>query len=172
MKPRIELIIIFLSFFAFTSFSQKYDVAASDEAIAEFKEADPDITKLFSSAYGYAVIPTVGKGAIGVGGAGGRGTLYKQGSTVADVNMTQVTVGFQFGGQAYSEVIFFEDSAAYSRFVDKNFEFAAQVSAVALTAGASADAPYKDNVLIFTMAKGGLMYEASVGGQKFKVAPY
>jgi len=172
MKPRIELIIIFLSFFALSSFAQKYDVAKSDEAIAEFKKADPDIAKFLSSAVGYAVIPSVGKGAVGVGGAAGNGTLYKEGSAVAEVKMTQITVGFQFGGQAYSEIIFFEDSAAYSRFVDKNYEFAAQVSAVALTAGASADAAYKDGVQIFTMAKGGLMYEASVGGQKFKVTLY
>ncbi len=172
MKKKIGWIIIFLSFFAVTSIAQKYDVAESNEAIAEFKEMDAGIANLFSTAFGYAVIPSVGKGAVGIGGAGGKGTLFKQGGAVADVKMSQVTIGFQFGGQSYAEVIFFEDADAYSRFVDKDLEFAAQASAVALTAGASADAAYEDGVMIFTMAKGGLMYEASVGGQKFKVTPY
>lgn len=86
--------------------------------------------------------------------------------------MIQVTLGFQFGGQKYAEVIFFEDEAAYNRFVEQDFEFAAQVSAVALTSGVSADAKYVDGVLVFTQALGGLMYEASVGGQQFKVELY
>ena len=86
--------------------------------------------------------------------------------------MIQVTLGFQFGGQKYAEVIFFENEAAYNRFVEQDFEFAAQVSAVALASGASADAKFKDGMLIFTQALGGLMYEASIGGQRFKVELY
>ncbi len=154
------------------SLAQKNDVSRSDEAIADFIKTDPDIKAIIDSAYAYAVLPSVGKGAVGIGGASGNGTLYKQGAAVADVNMTQVTIGFQFGGQAYTEIVFFEDSSAYGRFVEKDFEFAAQASAVALSSGVSANAAYKDGVLIFTRAKGGLMYEASVGGQRFKVRMY
>ena len=98
--------------------------------------------------------------------------MYKGGTPVADTKMSQVTIGFQAGGQKYAEVIFFEDMETYNDFVSGNFEFAAQVSAVALTSGVSADAAYKDGLLVVTMAIGGLMYEASVGGQKFKVTPY
>ena len=83
--------------------------------------------------------------------------------------MTQITIGFQFGGQKYAEVIFFEDKETYSRFIESKYEFAAQASAIALSSGASVDAKYRGGVIVFTMAIGGLMYEASIGGQKFKV---
>ena len=117
-------------------------------------------------------MPGIGKGGIGIGGAGGKGTLFRGAEPLADVKMSQVTIGFQLGGQKYAEVIFFENEQAYTRFVEKDFEFAAQVSAVALASGASADAKFKDGMLIFTQALGGLMYEASIGGQKFKVELY
>ncbi len=123
--------------------------------------------QLFDSASGYAVFPTVGKGAIGVGGAYGRGQLFEDGQVGGFCDLTQGTIGFQLGGQAYSELIFFETATALTRFRRGNFAFAAQASAVAATAGASADADYESGVIVFTMAKGGLMFEASVGGQKF-----
>lgn len=172
MKNIIRLIII-LSVFSYTSLhAQKYDVEESNKTIADFKEKDPDIEKFFNSSYGYAVLYSVGKGAVGIGGAGGKGTMYKKGSAVGDVRMTQVTVGFQFGGQKYAEIVFLENEDAFDRFVNKDYEFAAQASAVALSSGASADADYRNGVVVFTMAIGGLMYEASIGGQKFKVTLY
>ena len=168
MKLKITLIALLLAGFSFNAHAQKDVSKKSAEAIAEMKETNDKITKYFNSAYAYAVFPSIGKGGLGVGGATGNGTLYKGGAIVGDSRMTQVTIGFQAGGQAYSEVIFFQDKEAYDRFIGDNFEFAAQASAVALTAGASFDADYRDGILIFTHAKGGLMYEASVGGQKFK----
>ena len=98
--------------------------------------------------------------------------MFKSGSPVADAKMSQVTIGFQAGGQKYAEVIFLENAEAYERFVGDNFECAAQVSAVALKAGVSVDAEYREGMLVFTQASGGLMYEASVGGQKFTVELY
>ena len=124
--------------------------------------------KHFNEAYGYVIFPNVGKGAIGVGGAAGNGIVYEGGKEIGAAKLTQVSIGFQWGGQAYREIIFFENKAAMDDFKGNNFEFAAQASAVAVTAGASADANYEDGVMVFTMQKGGLMYEASVGGQKFK----
>jgi lipid-binding SYLF domain-containing protein len=115
------------------------------------------------------VIPTVGKAGIGIGGARGKGVLYEGGKPTALVTLTQLSIGFQWGGQAYSEFIFFEDAATLNNFKQGNFELNAQASAVAVTAGASADAVFKNGMAIFTQAKGGLMYEAAVGGQKFKV---
>ena len=172
MNMRFKLIFILLTVFAMAGFSQENDVDKAREAIENFKKEDPDIGKLFESAYGYAVLPGIGKGGIGIGGAGGKGTVFKGGNPVADVKMSQVTIGFQLGGQKYAEVIFFENEQAYTRFVEKDFEFAAQVSAVALASGASADAKFKDGMIIFTQALGGLMYEASIGGQRFKVELY
>ena len=145
--------------------------AKAQEAIAEFKNSDPSIQRFFDSASGYVVIPTVGKAGFGIGGARGKGVLYENGAVTANVTLSQLSFGFQWGGQAYSEFIFFEDDAALSNFKRGNYELGAQASAVAVTAGASADAQFDGGMAIFTQAKGGLMYEASVGGQKFKVEP-
>jgi len=150
---------------------KKHDPEKAQKTIVEFKKVNSGIGGFFDSAYGYAVFPSIGKGAIGIGGAAGKGVVYRGGNVTGGVNMTQVSIGFQFGGQAYSEVIFFEDADAYNRFVENQFQFAAQASAVALKSGISVDAKYTDGVAVFTMAKGGLMYEASVGGQRFKYVP-
>ncbi len=138
-------------------------------ALAEFKAADSKIQSFIDKSAGYVVIPTVGKAALGIGGARGKGVLYEVGEVTAIVTLTQLSFGFQGGGQAYSEFIFFEDAATLENFKRGNFELNAQASAVAVTAGASADAAFNGGMAIFTQAKGGLMYEAAVGGQKFKV---
>lgn len=139
--------------------------------IANFKNSDPSMKVFFEKAYGYAVFPTVAKAGMGIGGAHGKGKVYRRGEFIGITSLTQVTIGFQLGGQAYSEIIFFKDKAALDDFTSGNFEFGAQVSAVAVTAGASANADYSGGVAVFTLAKGGLMYEASVGGQKFGFTP-
>ena len=168
MKMKLTIIALFLLAFSFNATAQKDVSEKSAEAIKEFKHTNDKISKYFSSAYGYAVFPSVGKGGLGVGGAAGNGTIYRGGAKVGDCSLSQLTIGFQAGGQAYSEVIFFKDAESFNRFVGDKFEFAAQTSAVAVTAGASFDVDYRDGILVFTHAKGGLMYEASVGGQKFK----
>jgi len=140
-------------------------------AIESFKAEDPSLSSLFNGTYGYAIFPTVGKGAVGVGGAYGKGELYEQGNMVGWCDLSQGTIGLALGGQSYSELIFFENRLASDLFKTGEFAFAAQASAVAATAGASADADYKDGVIVFTLAKGGLMYEASIGGQKFSFMP-
>jgi lipid-binding SYLF domain-containing protein len=141
-------------------------------AKAEFLEADWQMEKHFSEAYGYVIFPNVGKGGLGVGGAAGNGVVYEGGVEVGMAKLSQITIGFQAGGQAYKEIIFFQNKEAMDRFKGNNFEVAAQVSAVAATAGASADAKYQEGVMIYTRQKGGLMYEASVGGQKLKFNPF
>ncbi len=140
-------------------------------AIASFEKNDAGLKGWFKEAHGYAVFPSVGKGGMGIGGAYGRGQVFEGGKLLGYSTLTQATIGFQLGGQAYSEVIFFKDTTALADFVRGNFELGAQASAVAATAGASTDADYNGGVAIFTMARGGLMYEASVGGQKFEYVP-
>jgi lipid-binding SYLF domain-containing protein len=139
----------------------------SKDAKAGFIKTDSLMHNLFESSVGYVIFPNVGKGAIGVGGAAGNGILYEGGKAVGRASMKQVNVGFQFGGKAYREVIFFENQAALDRFKQNKFEFDAQASAVAVNVGASANVKYRNGVMVFTQEKGGLMYEASVGGQKF-----
>ncbi len=158
------------------------------DTIKSFRNAG-ETAQFFNSAYGYAVFPTIGKGGMGIGGAHGKGRVYVGGNHVGNATMTQVTVGFQLGGQAFSQMIFFEDERAFNEFTSGNFEFSAQATAVALTAGVSAEANtgggvgagasggrndattvhggYRKGMAIFTIAKGGLMYEAALGGQKF-----
>jgi len=151
-----------------TSTKDKKIVSDSKEAKTEFIKTDGLMSGLFSDAYAYVIFPNVGKGGAGIGGAAGNGAVFQGGKLIGMAKLTQVSIGFQWGGQAYREVIFFETKADLDRFKENKFEFSAQASAVAATAGASANAKYVDGVMIFTQIKGGLMYEASVGGQKFR----
>jgi lipid-binding SYLF domain-containing protein len=141
-------------------------------AIQTTKNADPGLQKFFDTAAGYAVFPKVGKAAWVVGGAYGKGILYENRQPVGYCDMTQATVGLAYGGQAYTEIIFFETPEALNKFKTGNLAFAAQASAVAVKSGASANAKYANGVLIFTRGEAGLMVEASVGGQKFSYQPF
>src|SRR5499426_2111089 len=116
------------------AFADKYT-----DTIDIFKKAGQSAA-FFDKSYGYAVFPSIGKGGIGIGGAHGSGHVYEKGEYVGDTSMNQVTVGFQFGGQAYRQIVFFENQAAFQKFTSGNFEFGAQATAVAITAGASAQA--------------------------------
>lgn len=164
--------------------------AAADDsygaALAEFQKAS-ETQKFFDTAYGYAVFPTVGKGGIGIGAAYGKGRVYRGGVYTGNSTLTQLSIGFQLGGQAYSEIIFFKDAKSYNDFTSGSFEFGAQASAVAINVGAnaqtgttgnsagagqhggnqSAKAAYINGMAVFTAAKGGLMFEAALAGQSF-----
>ena len=163
-----------------------------DDAKKIFMEAG-ESGAFFKNSYGYALFPSIGKGGVGVGGAYGKGRVYAQGKHVGDTSVAQLTVGFQWGGQVYSQVIFFEDQRAFEDFTSGDFEFGAQATAVAITAAAGAQSStgggtsagasggknnadtvgtgYQKGLAIFTVAKGGLMYEATLGGQKFGYEP-
>ena len=173
IKNGLLLLCFFTLAFAINGHGQSKSKIASlkvdaKEAKADFLEADWRMEDRFKTAYGYVIFPNVGKGGLGVGGAAGNGIVYQGGQEVGAAKLSQLSIGFQAGGQAYREIIFFQDKTAMERFKGNNFEFSAQASAVAVTAGASADADYEGGVMVFTMQKGGLMYEASIGGQKFK----
>lgn len=140
----------------------------SEDAKAAFLKDDPGLADFFADSYGYIILPNVGKGAWGVGAAAGNGVAFENGKHIGFARMTQLTIGFQAGGQAYSEVVFFETKEAFDRFKEGKIEMSAQVSAVAAASGASVNAKYNEGVLVFTRTKKGLMYEASVGGQQFK----
>jgi lipid-binding SYLF domain-containing protein len=141
------------------------------ETVAMFKKTDPTLKKFFNESAGYAVFPTVGKGGIIIGGAYGKGVVFAGGSAIGKTSLTQATIGAQLGGQAYSEIIFFEDQNTLDNFKEGNFAFSAQATAVALKSGAGANADYKDGVAVFTAGEAGLMFEASIGGQKFSFEP-
>lgn len=145
----------------------------------------------FKTSYGYAVFPTIGKGGIGVGGAFGKGCVFARGKQVGSTSMTQLSIGFQLGGQGYSEIIFFQDERSFKEFTGGNFEFGADATAVAITAAAGASASstggtasasiskhdaatagaYYKGMATFYIIKGGLMYEAAIAGQKFSYTP-
>ncbi|GAB5412943.1 MAG: lipid-binding SYLF domain-containing protein [Congregibacter sp.] len=163
-----------------------------EDTVKSFKAAE-ETGPFFDSAYAYVVFPTIGKGGIGIGGAHGAGRVYAQGEYIGDTTVTQLTLGLQLGAQAFSQMIFLEDKRALDSFTSGNFEFSAQATAVALTAGVSAEANtgggasagasggrndanlshggYRKGMAVFTIARGGLMYEASLGGQKFSYKP-
>ena len=172
MKRNLTLLgIIMLLSFSFVVAQSKKDkeiVKEAKEAKKSFLKADEGMSTLFANSYGYVIFPNVGKGGLGVGGASGNGAVYQGGKLIGMAKLTQLSIGFQAGGQSYREIVFFENSESIERFKDNRVELSAQVSAVAAAAGASADAKYVEGVAVFTLQKGGLMYEASVGGQKFK----
>ena len=164
------------------SYSDTIDIFKKSKAVKPF----------FKNAYGYVVFPTVGKGGWGIGGAYGKGRVYKGGKVTGTAKLFKVTIGFQLGGQAFSEIIFFRDKRAYDDFTSGEFEFDATASVVAITAGAQAKAgtegvtagasagpetgvqaktKYRKGMAVFVHAKGGLMYEAAIGGQKFSFEP-
>jgi lipid-binding SYLF domain-containing protein len=145
--------------------------ADADTAMARMIEKTPRLATYRDKAYGYALFPRVTKGGIGIGGAVGKGVVYIGGQPVGTVKLKQASWGFQFGGQQYSEVIFFEDAAAFENFRNNKLKFDAQASAVAIKEGVSRDAAYNDGVAVFTQTIGGLMYEASIGGQHFSYEP-
>ena len=149
-------------------------------------------SKYFENAYGWAVVPTIGKGGAGIGGAHGDGRVYEHGKLVGTTKMTQLSVGAQLGGEFYSEIVFFQDKRAFDEFTSGNFEFSAQASATAITASAGAEGStdagitgdasaskkhavtaggWHKGMAVFTVAKGGLMYEAVIAGQKFSYEP-
>jgi lipid-binding SYLF domain-containing protein len=152
----------------------------AEATVDMFKRTDPSLQKFFDSAAGYAVFPEVAKGAAGIGAAHGKGVLYenvKSGDTmtakaVGTATLNQGTVGLQLGGQTYSELIFFQDAKALNTFKASETEFSAQASAVAASKSAASNADYSNGVAIFTSGQQGLMFEASVGGQKFNYQPY
>ena len=187
MTRSISILIssLLLLSFAFTAPSYANEEAYSD-ATTNFQKAH-ETQQFFNSAYGYAIFPTVAKGGIGIGAAYGHGRVYKGSTYMGDSTLTQLSIGFQLGGQAYSEIIFFKDAKAYNDFTSGSFEFSAQASAVAINIGAnaqvgttgnsasagqagsnhSASASYINGMTIFTAAKGGLMFEAALAGQSF-----
>lgn len=128
---------------------------------------DPTLTNILNTATGYAVFPSVAKGAAGVGGAYGKGVLYESGIPVGYCDLSQASIGLQLGGQAYTEIIVFSTHQAANEFKQGKFRFDAQATAVALKSGAGANAEFSNGVAVFTVDEAGLMYEASVGGQKF-----
>lgn len=161
------------------------------KAIEVFKKAPP-VQAFFQKSYGYALFPTIGKAGFVIGGAGGKGKVYQNGEVTGNSTLVKMSVGWQLGAQAFSEIIFFEDKRAYDEFTRGEFAFDATASAVVITAGAQAQAGtqgasagatagpatgvqsqanYVKGMAVFVHAKGGLMYEATVGGQKFNFTP-
>lgn len=181
------LLALFVTVAAASSSADDYS-----DTIDSFRNAG-ESGNFFDTSVAYAVFPSIGKGGIGLGGAHGSGKVYNNGQVIGETSMTQVTVGFQLGGQVFSQIIFFENENALNDFTSGNFEFGAQATAVAITAGASASANtgggssagasggkndastvshgYRKGMAVFTVAKGGLMYEASLGGQKYSYTP-
>lgn len=143
----------------------------AEETIAKFKERDPGMERFFDMSHGYAVFPSIGKGAFIIGAAKGSGLVYEKGEIIGRATMGQASVGLQIGGQAYSKIIFFHDEVALNNFKNNEMKFAGQASAIAVTAGASADVDYEGGVAVFTMGRAGLMLEASLGGQDFEFEP-
>ncbi len=143
-------------------------ISDSEEALQTMLEKKPKLESFYNESYGYAIFPKITKAGIAFGGAFGKGVVFKNHKVVGSSKLKQASIGLQFGGQQYSEIIFFENEESFENFINGKLKFDAQASAVALKDGASIDVAYQDGVAVFTQTKGGLMYEASIGGQHFK----
>lgn len=171
MKTKNFLMLMML-FFSISLFAQNADdqkvIADAEKAKAAFLDANPKLQGYFDDAKAYAIFPNVGKGAIIIGAASGNGAVYERGVLVGMANMKQLDVGAQIGGKAYSEVIFFKTDKSVQEFMDDDFSFGSNLSAIAADQSPpSFDITYTDGVAVFTLPKEGLMAEVSVGGQKF-----
>lgn len=172
-----DLVVLFLSL------SLSYTVSAqvggwnaelskeSDETLKKMTETTPKLQTFADKAYGYVVFPKVTKAGLIIGGAGAKGMVYKNKTAVGESGLKQATIGLQAGGQQYSEIIFFENKESFDHFTNGRLKFDGQASAIALKKGVSLDIAYKDGVAVFTQAIGGLMFEASLGGQHFTYKP-
>ena len=141
------------------------------EALKKFKRIRR-LKPYFKEAAGFAVFPNIAKAGLGIGGARGNGEVFEDGKVIGSTTVTQLSFGFQLGGQAFSQIIFFQNKRDLDRFTDGNFEFGASASAALITEGANASVDYTNGVAVMTFSKGGLMYEASIGGQKFTFKGY
>lgn len=181
-----KLIVLLLITFCHSQVMAEASLEKCQSALEKFRKLG-EVPEMMAESYGYAVLPTIGKGGIGIGAAGGTGCVFAGGKETGKVSMGQVTIGWQLGGQAYSQIILFKNADVYRDFTRGQFEFGADATAVALTYGAQAGAStkgasasagdtkaagmWKRGMAVFTLAKGGLMYEASIGGQKFNYTP-
>ncbi len=175
-KFRVSVVLFMLTGLVMTLSAQsKKDqkiMEDADNAVKELIKLNPEIKSFFDNSAGAAVFPNVGKGGFIIGGSSGNGVLYHGGKKVGMASLKEVSVGLQAGGEALIEVIFFKTDADVEKFKEGNYEFDAGLSATAIKSGASLDITYRDGVAVFTHAKGGLMAEASVGGQKFEFDPF
>jgi lipid-binding SYLF domain-containing protein len=188
---KMTLTMVFAIIFSFSIAAAAAEVEDYSSTIDVFKES-PAVAKFFKNCYGYAVFPTIGKAGWVVGGSYGKGQVYRGGKITGKASVVEGSIGFQFGGKAFSEIIFFQDKRAYDEFTSGSFEFGATAQAVVITAGAQAqvgtggksagasagpktgvqaETNYVKGMATFVQSKGGLMYEASIGGQKFKFEP-
>lgn len=188
-RRSLALIVVLTLALVGTSFAR--EVQDYSSTIDNFKQSS-DVRPFFDSAYGYAVFPTIGKGGLGIGASHGKGQVYAEGSVVGFTSLSDVSIGFQAGGQAYSQIVFFEDKRALDDFTSGNFEFGAEANAIAVQASAGASASsegatagatsggsggsqastnYYKGMLVFQIGKGGLMYQAAISGQKYHYTP-
>ncbi|MGO3182843.1 MAG: YSC84-related protein [Aequorivita sp.] len=171
MKTK-NLMIMMMLFFSVSIFAQSQDdkkvIDDAQKAKAAFLEANPKLQGYFDDAKAYAIFPNVGKGAVIIGAASGNGAVYERGVLVGMANLKQLDIGAQIGGKAFSEVIFLKTDNAVQQFMDDDFKFGSNISAIAADQSApSLDITYTDGVAVFSLPKEGLMAEVSVGGQKF-----
>jgi len=153
-----------------------WDPAEEDRARStadSFKKTAPWLSRYFETAYAYVIFPEVFKGGFFIlGGGHGKGYVYEQSQLVARSSVTQLNAGPQLGVQSFSEIIFFQGKSDFEKFQKENFEFNAQVTAIAVTAALATNTDYSNGVAVFVLPKAGIMAEATVGGQKFSYNPY
>ena len=141
------------------------------EALARAHAADPGLKQVLGDAHAYAVFPSVGKASAVLGGAFGKGEVFKQDGLIGYCAIAQLTLGIQLGGQTLTQIVAFEDEGALHRFKEGRFAFSASASAVLVKAGAAVSSKYVAGAKNFVFCEGGMSLEAAIGTQKFFFFP-
>jgi lipid-binding SYLF domain-containing protein len=171
-KGALAVLVLSLSYFTFNALAGDGLEGAADGTIKTLISADPALTNLFDCSAGYAVFPGAGKGGVVFGGLHGKGLVYEHGKPIGRATVNQFSFGLQLGGQSFDEVIFFEDADALARFKKAPFETCAELSAIAVTEGASLNPRYREGFVVYAVPRAGLMAQTAVGVQKFKYHPF
>ena len=145
--------------------------AKAEEAVGNFKLADPGLTNFFAKAAGYVILPKVGEGGFIFGGEKGDGLVYEKEKLTGKVTMKGFSVGAQVGGGSFAEVIFFETAEGLKAFKETKYEMSAKAKANVAASGVSQNAKYDQGVAVFTLPTSGVMLAAAIGGQKFEFSP-
>ncbi|RED47239.1 Las17-binding protein actin regulator [Winogradskyella eximia] len=169
----VSMALLFVTVFAFAQNKDDMRVMKdAEKAITTLKQLDRGLEKFFNNASGYVVFPNVGEGALIIGAASGNGVLYENGVSTGMAEMKKLDIGMQAGGEAYTQVVFFETEEALNEFKEGNFEFSAEAKAVIIDEAVSKNANYNDGVVVFAKSKGGVMADVSIGGQKFSYSEF
>jgi lipid-binding SYLF domain-containing protein len=143
----------------------------AEKALAEFKERIPGTDNYLGDAYGFAILPSIGRVGFGFGGSYGRGIVVEGDEMIGTTSLWQFSSGIQAGGKFFSMIIFFKDKEALDYYKESKTQFTGQAGLAVATVGLQSTPSYNDGVAILSVNRFGLMGELTAAGAKFRYKP-